>query len=118
VAPVSILNHTESTAVIRRGSWKNAVIIKGLNGRLKTFLSRLNATIVPDKRAYLQRHPHSSRLCCRYRFSDDTHVAVHRLCQLRIHLICDGHDIGQQQTEIQGTYIALQRLEQRHLQYS
>ena len=56
-------------------------------------------------------------LRCRWRWLFlNVHVTIHRLCQLRIHLIRDGHDIGQQQAEIQRTYIALQHLEQGHLQ--
>jgi len=40
----------------------------------------------------------------------DIHVAIHRLCQLRIHLIRDSHDIRQKQAEIECAYIALQHL--------
>jgi len=48
----------------------------------------------------------------------DTHVALHRLCQLRIHFIRDSHDIRQQQAEVQRTKILLQRPKERYLEYS
>src|ERR1700722_139234 len=46
------------------------------------------------------------------------HEAVHRLGQLSVDLVGDGHDIGQQQAEVQGFHIALQRSEKSHLQDS
>lgn len=48
----------------------------------------------------------------------DTRVALHRLRQLRINLICDCHNIRQQQAEIQRTQILLQRPKERYLEYS
>jgi hypothetical protein len=53
-------------------------------------------------------------LGCR-RLPHEFHVAVHRLSQLRIHLVRDSHHVGQQQAEIQRIQIALQRAENRHL---
>lgn len=50
--------------------------------------------------------------------SRDICEALHRLCQLRIHFIRDGHDIRQQQAEVQRTQIFLQRPKQRYLEYS
>ena len=47
-----------------------------------------------------------------------THVAVHRLGQLRIHLIRDRHHIGQEQAKINSAQIALQRPKKGHLEYS
>jgi len=46
------------------------------------------------------------------------HVALHCLCQLRIHFVRNGHNIGQQQTEVQRTQILLQRPKERYLEYS
>jgi hypothetical protein len=48
----------------------------------------------------------------------DLHVALHRLCQLGIDLIRDSHNIRQQQTEVQGSQILLQRPKECYLEYS
>jgi hypothetical protein len=48
----------------------------------------------------------------------DIHVALHRLCQLRIHFVRDRHNIRQQQAEVQRTQILLQRPKKRYLEYS
>jgi hypothetical protein len=55
------------------------------------------------------------RRCC---LPGDIHVALHRLCQLRIHFVRDGHNIRQQQAEVQRTQILLQRPKKRYLEYS
>ncbi len=46
------------------------------------------------------------------------HVALHRLGQLRIHLVRDRHDIRQQRTEVQSSQILLQHPEEGYLEYS
>src|SRR5580704_11068136 len=56
-------------------------------------------------------------LRCRW-LQRDVHVGIHRLCQLRIHLVRDSHDIGQQEAEIQGSQIVPQRPEKGDLEDS
>lgn len=46
------------------------------------------------------------------------HEAVHRLSQLRVHLVRDRHDVGQQNAEIQIMHVVLQRAKECYLEYS
>jgi len=77
----------------------------------------INGTTLSTIATSSQQDARTRGLRCHW-LPNEIHVAVHRLCQLRIHLIRDSHDIGQQQTEIQCAQIVLQHIEQGHLQYS
>jgi hypothetical protein len=48
--------------------------------------------------------------------ADRGHVAVHRLGQLRVDFVGDGHDVGQEETEIQSAEILLQGSEEGDLE--
>ena len=119
-SPEGVEPHRLFSAVFEGGESRDPEWQRGNNNLFRSWLigSGTNISNFRDLPADAADSVHGSR-CLRCRGPMHTfHEAVHRLSQLRVHLVRDRHNVGQQNAEIQIMHVVLQRAKQCYLKYS